>query len=415
MLGASAIILKTKIRIKKIATVACSVCGFLIPTTLADEIAAENLDGRIGITLPTFVGQSFTTGPAAEYSGLSFNFYLVTGNPASDPHADPSFTYYLLSREFLGRNDQLTTATPGFMATTTGVSGDQWVFNPSVTLLGNTRFWLYGGRNGQVPGFQQLAVGSNYSGGERYHSGGGPGNTFSIQTGHDMAFTINSHPVPDPIALAVAPQSDPVIDSGPLSFGLSELPAQPKPVFFLGEGSPAGGGATGYGLDDVVSARLAFGDGIFTRLTAFDMEVRADGTFEALSYTFAPLDTPSVSDGGIVMNSPLFISGTDTASGQAFSYTYTNSTATVILVPDPLPLALRVVGLTSDTLTLAVENILIGQTFHLRQSTDLTSFEPLSPPINITATTPQPMTITVDPTTLSPLFFTVYAGPSTGP
>ena len=207
----------------------------------------------------------------------------------------------------------------------------------------------------------------------------------------------------------------PVINSGPLSFGLSELPAQPQPVFFLGEGTPAGGGATGYGLDDVVSARLAFGDGIFTRLTAFDMEIRADGTFEALSFTFSPLDTPSVSDGGIVMNSPLFVSGTDTASGEAFSYTYANSAATVRPVPDPLPIALRVVGRTGDTLTLAVENILNGQTFHLRQSTDLVNFEPLSPPVDITATTPQPMAITVDPTVRSKLFFTVYPGLSPAP
>lgn len=63
----------------------------------------------------------------------------------------------------------------------------------------------------------------------------------------------------------------------------------------------------------------------------------------------------------------------------------------------------------------AVENVLSGQTFHLRQSTDLTNFQPLSPPISITATTPQPMAITVDRTRHPRLFFSVYAGQSPAP
>jgi formylglycine-generating enzyme required for sulfatase activity len=131
---------------------------------------------------------------------------------------------------------------------------------------------------------------------------------------------------------------------GPISFGLTELPAAPSATFTLGEGNPAGGGATGYGLADVTTANMIFGNGIFTTLTAFDMEVAADGSLEALSFTFAPLDTLSVSGGGIVMNSPLYISGTDIASGQAFSYTYANSTETLTNIPEPATMTLLEFG-----------------------------------------------------------------------
>jgi len=86
-----------------------------------------------------------------------------------------------------------------------------------------------------------------------------------------------------------------------------------------------------------------------------------------------------------------------------------------ISITPPKPVVLIALGLTGDTLTLAIENIPSGQTFHLRQSTDLTNFQPLSPPVDITDTTPQPMALTVDPTAQSPLFFTVYAGASPAP
>ena len=72
-------------------------------------------------------------------------------------------------------------------------------------------------------------------------------------------------------------------------------------------------------------------------------------------------------------------------------------------------------GLAGETLTLTVENIPSGETFHLRQSTDLTNFEPLSTPIDITDATPQPMAITVDPATHPAMYFSVYAGASPAP
>ena len=56
-----------------------------------------------------------------------------------------------------------------------------------------------------------------------------------------------------------------------------------------------------------------------------------------------------------------------------------------------------------------------GGTFHLRQSTDLTNFEPLATPFDFTDATPQPLQIAVNPADRPALFFAVYAGASPAP
>jgi hypothetical protein len=198
----------------------------------------------------------------------------------------------------------------------------------------------------------------------------------------------------------------PVINFGPLSLGLSALPVAPQPTFSLREGTPLGGGSTGYGLNDVIAASVIFGDFTGESLTAFDMVVAANGTVNALTYAFAAIDTPTAA-GIIILNFPFSVTGTDIASGQPISYTYANSTPTITLAPE-----ISVLDLSGNILTISVENIPNGQTFHLRQSPDLTNFLPLTPPINITDTTPQPVAITVDRTTHPKLFFTIGAGAS---
>jgi hypothetical protein len=138
----------------------------------------------------------------------------------------------------------------------------------------------------------------------------------------------------NPVSIVDVTYDTPMI-FGPLSFGLSELPAEPNVTFSLNAGTPAGGGAS-YGLGNVLSANVIFGDAIGTNLTAFAMEVLANGSIDTLSYTFSPFDTLSATDVNIVMNSPLFISGTDNANDdEPFSYTYANSVETITPVPGP--------------------------------------------------------------------------------
>jgi len=328
---------------KSFHVVAMGLCLVFSATAPARAgIVAQNLDGGLGSTLPNFVGQSFTTGPATQYSDITFSFYADSAtNPATNAFADADQQYLLLSSEYLGTNGALSNATPGYLATTLTTTNNQWVFDPSVTLMGNTQYWLYGTGDALAQSFA-VGGGDPYAGGQRYHSGGGPGNTFSAQTGTDLAFTVDGTPVPQPQAVVNVTYDSPTI-TGPVSFGLTELPSAPSATFTLAEGTSDGLGSTVYGLDDVLTANMIFGDGVFTTLTAFNF-IGMNGIIETMSYTFAPVDTLSVSGGGIVMNSPLFITGTDIASGQAFSYTYANSTETLTNIPEPATMILLAFG-----------------------------------------------------------------------
>ncbi|MDB2686592.1 hypothetical protein N9Y42_05225 [Mariniblastus sp.] len=122
-------------------------------------------------------------------------------------------------------------------------------------------------------------------------------------------------------------QTAPSIDFGPLSFGLAELPEEADYTVVLKR--KTSNGATMYGLEDVVSANFVIGDGEFTQLESFSMLLEADGSLETMNATFAAINTTSVTDGVITMNSLAFITGTDTASGLDFAYQYGQSTDTV--------------------------------------------------------------------------------------
>ena len=117
-----------------------------------------------------------------------------------------------------------------------------------------------------------------------------------------------------------------------------------SPTFSLRQGTPLGGGVTGYGLDDVIAAEAVFGDAVAEELTEFEMEVGANGSVNSLTYRFASIFTPTPTN-IIVMNFPFMVFGTDTASREAFSYTYANSTPVMSSVlPDPRQPTLRFKG-----------------------------------------------------------------------
>jgi len=223
----------------------------------------------------------------------------------------------------------------------------QTLTSSGTSLLPNTRYWITAGETGSGSGSwkgtsstAEVSAGAWTIGDDDFQSidGGaswqptdfGPPNESSL-------FSIDATPIvlPPVVGAMVDISFDsPVINVGPVSFGLASLPAEPVVTIALGEGTPRGEGGTDYELADVISADLVFGDGVFTTLSEFEMEVLADGSIQTLSYIFAPLDTPSVSDGIIILNSPLYISGMDIASGLVFSYTYADSTETITVIPD---------------------------------------------------------------------------------
>lgn len=135
------------------------------------------------------------------------------------------------------------------------------------------------------------------------------------------------------------------ITSGPLSFGLSELPTSVSATFMLGAGSVFFGNAILFTKADVVSTNLTFGDTTWTEsdLDNFSMSLVVGSGVSSLTYNYfaaASLTT----QGPVVLNFPLSITGTDIASGQSFEYGYTDSTQTVSAAVVPIPAAAWLFG-----------------------------------------------------------------------
>jgi hypothetical protein len=135
------------------------------------------------------------------------------------------------------------------------------------------------------------------------------------------------------------------IISGPLSFGLSALPTSVSATFMLGAGT-IGSNSILFSRSDVVSADVSFGDASWTEnlLDTFNFIMSlTPAAGDTLNYAFLPITT-QLTDGSIVLNFPLSITGTDIASGQSFEYGYTESTHTFSASAVPVPAAVWLFG-----------------------------------------------------------------------
>jgi hypothetical protein len=141
--------------------------------------------------------------------------------------------------------------------------------------------------------------------------------------------------------------------TGPLSFGLAAMPAEFSATFLIeaplppppSPGGPIPIPYPNFSSDasSVLSASVIFGDATWTTLASFDFEID-DGELY-LDYAFQPLISTQTTLGGIVLNGPLVITGTDIASGETFTYGYGTRTLSLVQVTEPGTLALLVLAL----------------------------------------------------------------------
>ena len=124
-----------------------------------------------------------------------------------------------------------------------------------------------------------------------------------------------------------------------------------------------------------------------------------------LSNTITWLGIESISD---EMGAP--VSGATLTSGSGFDWTKAHPSAAA---PDQL--GLKIESFDGVNLLLTIDSIPSGQTFHLRQSSDGENFDPVTPPLNISDATPQPVSLTVDRAVHPTLLFQVYGGASPTP
>ena len=162
---------------------------------MADIIIAQYCVGCTGGGNPNqFPGQSVTT-PSGSWTNVTFNFYDgVTGAPAA------SGNLYLFTQAYTGSGVNLASSassSPGYVATATA-SGSVYVFNPSLTLSGNTQYFFYAGSLPSANG-ETFDFSNSYTGGQRYFSGNGGTLNFSGSSASDYAFNLStSNPGPVP-------------------------------------------------------------------------------------------------------------------------------------------------------------------------------------------------------------------------
>jgi len=121
----------------------CILAALAFSTFAHASVITQNTTETSG-TLTEYFGESFTTPSGGPWNNITFNFF--SDIPAVTPSA--AGTAYLLSEAFTGTPTSLSNAAPGFIAASTGVSGGQYVFSPSLQLAANTMYFLY--ENGVV-------------------------------------------------------------------------------------------------------------------------------------------------------------------------------------------------------------------------------------------------------------------------
>jgi len=106
-----------------------------LPIQTIAEFTSGRTTGGGGIP-PLVLGQSVTIrqGP---FNSLRFSWQRSVGQPSATGRV------FLLSQEYLGPVADLSTSVDGFVATSTSVVDDEYVFDNTITVQPGTRYWFY--------------------------------------------------------------------------------------------------------------------------------------------------------------------------------------------------------------------------------------------------------------------------------
>jgi len=141
--------------------------------TIAESSTIEQQGAGQTGTSNNYLGQSITIPGAGSYNNLRFNW---DGYPPSSPTAPAPRgqlavgDLFILAQEYLGLPANLGTSTAGFLARAERAEQGQYVFAPSVTLKGGTKYWFYmyyapgSARFNPITGFSE----GTYAGGDLY-------------------------------------------------------------------------------------------------------------------------------------------------------------------------------------------------------------------------------------------------------
>jgi hypothetical protein len=142
--------------------------------TIAESSTLEQITVGQTATSNNYLGQSVQVPGGRSYNNIRFNWDgTVTQAPLTPAARGPLAVgaLFILAQEYLGLPANLGPSTPGFMAQTPTIEQGQYVFAPSVTLQGGTKYWFYAywapgsvGSVSPITGFSEDA----FSGGDMY-------------------------------------------------------------------------------------------------------------------------------------------------------------------------------------------------------------------------------------------------------
>lgn len=183
--------------------------SLLVSENLAAAIIAQNTSGTSATIGSGFAnGQSVTTGGGGPWDNIQFNFEqcLEPSGTSCLSTTNAPFALgdlFLLSQTYDGLPSGLSSATPGFIAEATTISGGVWTFASSVTLNPGTEYFFY--MDTAFNGPEVLYSTANpYAGGQAFEANSGNGPSYgpddSILSNVDYVFTLTgtSTSAPEP-------------------------------------------------------------------------------------------------------------------------------------------------------------------------------------------------------------------------
>ena len=142
---------KRFLAIKPMTRLLRCIAALLLVTGVAGGTASATTitQNTAGLSSNTFFpGNSLTTPAGGAWDDITFNWF--SDNPGSTPTAFG--TLFILTQEYLGTPSNLSTSTPGFLAQSQSIAGGMYIFNPSVVLQPNTRYFFYANASGFLTG-----------------------------------------------------------------------------------------------------------------------------------------------------------------------------------------------------------------------------------------------------------------------
>lgn len=147
-------------------------------------------------------GQSVTTPAGGPWDNIQFNFEQCaspSGTSCLSTTTNTPFALgdlFLLSQIYDGLPSALSSATPGFIAEATTITGGVWTFAPNVTLSPGTQYFFY--MDTALNGPEILYSTANpYAGGQGFKANSGNGPTYGpddpILANLDHVFTLAGH------------------------------------------------------------------------------------------------------------------------------------------------------------------------------------------------------------------------------